>query len=152
MPKLNDASLNENLKKYQEYFSEDLEAIEEELKKSKGYSEIIDREIKNLETTTLGPTKGSQHYLIEHISNAVELQTQRQGLRRDRFAIKKAIIDYASKFADVEEKEGSQADLSKLIEELLNKDKNSDDIPIIDDDIDNDAEIDLILKNRKNEK
>ena len=92
---------NEEIKKFNEYFEEDLKAIEEELAKSKEYSKIIDAQIETLSSQgPLGPNKGGQHYLIEHIANAVQLQTQRQGLRKDRFAIKKAILDYANKAAE----------------------------------------------------
>ena len=103
---------NAKYSEFEQYFKEDLDAIEEELKKSKEYSEIIDSEIKNLKATAIGMVKGNQRYLIDHIHNAVELQTQRQSLRRDKFAIKKAIIEYTRK-------EGS--DTSGEFEELLNK-------------------------------
>lgn len=104
--------LNNKYSEFEEYFKEDLDAIEEELKKSKEYSEIIDSEIQNLKATAVGMVKGNQRYLIDHIHNAVELQTQRQSLRRDKFTIKKAIIEYTNK-------EGS--DTSGEFEELLNK-------------------------------
>lgn len=118
MAKKDKASLNENINHYENYFAEDLTAIEEELQKSKHYSEIIDKEIEKLSAPSLGANKGSQHYLIEHITNAVQLQTQRQGLRRDRFAIKKAIVDYAAKFADDNEV-GSSEEISAAIERLI---------------------------------
>lgn len=109
------SELNDKLKQYQDYFKEDLDAIEEELEKSKGYSEIIDKEISNLSQPGLGMNKGGQHYLIEHIKNAVELQAQRQGLRKDRFSIKKTIMDYAAK----DEKGASEnTELLAAIEEL----------------------------------
>ena len=134
-------SFKSNIKEYEEYFKEDLEAIEEELKKSKQYSDIIDEEIAKLSTPTLGANKGLQHYLIEHITNAVQLQTQRQGLRRDRFAIKKAVVDYASKFAD-EAELSSVEDIQRAIEDLVKSKKsqnlNSDKInnTDLDDEID----------------
>lgn len=107
---------------FEEYFKEDLDAIEEELNQSKKYSDIIDSEIDKLSAPSLGSNKGSQHYLIEHINNAVALQTQRQGLRKDRFAIKKAIMDYAAKFAD-NQNNNSEENLTELINKLLEKDK-----------------------------
>lgn len=107
---------------FEEYFKEDLEAIEEELNQSKKYSNIIDSEIDKLSAPTLGGNKGSQHYLIEHINNAVALQTQRQGLRKDRFAIKKAIMDYAAKFADTQQNSDG-ADLVELVNKLIENDR-----------------------------
>lgn len=113
------------------------------------YSEIIDTEIEKLSAPALGMNKGGQHYLIEHITNAVQLQTQRQGLRKDRFAIKKAIMDYAAKFAD----ENSNSDESALIEklnELLEKDKNEkNELQKVDNVKSLDDEMDDILNNNE---
>ena len=103
---------------YRAYFKEDLDAIEEELAKSKEYSKIIDTEINALSAPGLA-TKGSQHYLIEHITNAVELQTQRQGLRKDRVAIKKLIMDYANRKEDRESGEGDADNLNDVMNKLL---------------------------------
>lgn len=107
----------------EKYFEEDLNAIEEELSKSKDYSKIIDEEIQKLMGPSLGTNKGVQHYLIEHITNAVQLQTQRQGLRKDRVAIKKAILDYSSKLANKEEEGGSDKDVAELLKTLIENDK-----------------------------
>ena len=142
MAKKDNASLQANIEIYEKYFSEDLKAIEEELEKSKHYSSIIDAEVDKLSAPSLGANKGSQHYLIEHITNAVQLQTQRQGLRRDRFAIKKAIIDYACKFADDIENGSSEemfAAVEKLVKEKLkenNISSKSETTENLDDDID----------------
>lgn len=124
MAQKNQQSIDTNIEKYNEYFAEDLLAIEEELKKSKEYSEIIDSEINKLSGPALGANKGAQRYLIEHITNAVQLQTQRQGLRRDRFAIKKAIIDYAAKFAE-ENATGDENAIINKINELIEMDKGN---------------------------
>ena len=107
-----------NVELYRAYFKEDLDAIEEELAKSKEYSKIIDTEINGLSAPGLA-TKGSQHYLIEHITNAVELQTQRQGLRKDRVAIKKLIMDYANRKEDRESGEGDADNLNDVMNKLL---------------------------------
>jgi len=122
-------SVDENKEFFEEYFREDLDAIEEELTKSKSYSEIIDAEIKKLSAPSLGTNKGGQHFLIEHITNAVQLQTQRQGLRRDRFAIKKAVLDYASKFLDNEEGNDDAA-TKALLEKLLARENPSERKPV----------------------
>ena len=73
MGQKNKESLDKNIDKYTEYFQEDLDAVEDELKKSQHYSEIIDHEIDKLTQPSLGLNKGGQHYLIEHITNAVSL-------------------------------------------------------------------------------
>lgn len=118
-------SLELNIEKFNSYFKEDLDAIEEELEKSKEYSSIIDTEINKLSGPSLGTNRGAQSYLIEHITNAVALQTQRQGLRKDRFAIKKAIMDYASKFADEKTVGDESVSLIDKINELLENDKKN---------------------------
>lgn len=120
----NQESMDKNIAFYESYFKEESDAIDEELAKSKEYSAIIDAEIKKLSGPSLGANKGAQHYLIEHITNAVSLQTQRQGLRRDKFAIKKAIIDYAAKFAEETTSEGENK-VAELITELIERDKKN---------------------------
>lgn len=147
MAQKNKESLEKNIEFYKNYFKEELNAIEEELKKSKEYSKIIDDEIKKLSGPSLGANKGAQHYLIEHITNAVSLQTQRQGLRRDNFTIKKAIIDYAAKFAEENAVEGDNK-VAELLTELLERDKEKDKQKVETVEVDNfdlDAEIDRQL-------
>jgi hypothetical protein len=115
-----------DLNYYQEYFKEDLTAIDEELKTSKDYSAIIDKEIKELSAPGLGVNKGAQHYLIEHLENAIALQTQREGLRKDRFAIKKAIMDYSNK--NDTNNDSDINDLIKKLNETIAKDRAKDQI------------------------
>jgi hypothetical protein len=130
--------------KYEQYFAEDLAAIEEELPKSKEYSKIIDDEISKLTAVqSIGSNKGSQRYLIEHITNAVSLQTQRQSLRKDKVALKKAILDYTNKDTKFE---GETADMTELVKEFIDLAKNKkkeDSISIPS--IDIDSEIDAML-------
>jgi len=146
MAQKNRESIEKNMQTYEAYFKEDLDAIEEELKKSKEYSEIIDGEIQKLAEPGLGLNKGGQHYLIEHITNAVSLQTQRQGLRRDRVAIKKAIVEYAAKFA--EENGTDESALVETINRLLEKDKiDKSKIATNASDESLDSEVDKILEN-----
>ena len=108
----------------EQHKEEDLDAIEEELEKSKEYSKIIDDEIAKLSgVQSLGSNKGSQRYLIEHITNAVSLQTQRQSLRKDRVAVKKMIIDFASR--DNKSEDGQAINIAETVERLINKTKEN---------------------------
>lgn len=132
-----------NVELYRAYFKEDLDAIEEELAKSKEYSKIIDKEITALSAPGLA-TKGSQHYLIEHITNAVELQTQRQGLRKDRVAIKKLIMDYANRKEDRESGDGDAVDLNDAMNKLLAQ-INKPDMTVKESSEDIDSDIDKAL-------
>lgn len=130
---------------YEEYFKEDLDAIEEELEKSKQYSAIIDKEINKLSEPGL-TNKGGQHYLIEHIQNAVQLQTQRQGLRKDRFNIKKTIMDYAKR--DNSGDENSTKELLESINKLIKSNDSLVQVEVKDENVDD--EIDKILNQEEN--
>ena len=136
------------LEDFEQYFASDLAAIDEELEKSKEYSKMIDDELNKIKQAieaSGGYMKGSQHYLIEHIKNAVALQTQRQSLRKDKFTIRKAIIDYANK----NESEKSETfDIQSAINELLASTKNNSYAQVITSEND-DEYIENILKNEK---
>ena len=150
MPK-DKQSLDARIEEFKTYFKDDLDAIDEELGKSQDYSKIIDEQIDHLKENCNAMNKGSQHYLIEHITNAVQLQSQRQSLRKDKFSIKKAIMDYAAKFADDESKDkDGDSHVAELINKLLEQDrtaKQSQMAPLSEEDID--AEIDKVIKNEE---
>lgn len=133
------------LKIYEDYFKEDLKAIDDELETSKKYSKIIDAEIDKLSAPGL-PTKGSQHYLIEHITNAVQLQTQREGLRKDKVNIKKIIMDYTNKQIDKSAGSTNEESLTEVINKLLAQDKaKEEEVSVVVADDNSDDEIDKIL-------
>jgi len=117
-------SILEETKEYKEYFKDDLAEIDNELKKADEYSTIIDNEIQKLKTSGLGVNKGSQHYLIEHITNAIQLQSQKQSLRKDKFTIEKTIMDYSKKFN--EDKNSSDSNqLAELVNKIIIKDREN---------------------------
>jgi hypothetical protein len=91
---------NSRRKEYETYFQEILKEVEKEFEKSDNYSKKIDAELARFADSM--PSKGTQYYLIEHIKNAISLQMQRQSLIKDKFSIKKAILDYAMKSTDDE--------------------------------------------------
>jgi hypothetical protein len=109
-----------NKKEFEEYFREIVTELEREFEKSDRYSQKIDAELKKFDESL--PGKNSQYYLIEHLKNAIELQAQRQSLIKDKFSIKKAILDYSIK-TDADENEGKILfdELSKLVK--LDKEK-----------------------------
>ena len=151
MPSKNKKSIDENVEKYEKYFKEDLDAIEEELNKSKQYTELIDREITKLtKVSSLGSNKGAERQLIDHITNAVQLQTQRQGLRKDKFTIKKAILEYALKFAEDNKDTGTSDNYLDIVMKLLDKEKEAeakkDEKISLNEQPNADAEIDKILE------
>jgi hypothetical protein len=103
---------------FENYFADILEELEKEFTKSDQYSKKVDDAISMFEES--GASKGAQHYLIEHIKNAISLQSQRQSLIKDKFGIKKAILDYAMKRT---EDETSGKELFEEIERLVKMDK-----------------------------
>jgi hypothetical protein len=112
-----------NKKEFEDYFREIVAELEREQEKSDRYSQKIDSELKKFDESL--PGKNSQYYLIEHLKNAIELQSQRQALIKDKFSIKKAILDYSMKNQD-DENAGKVLfdELSKLVK--VDKDKLED--------------------------
>jgi hypothetical protein len=112
-----------NKKEFEDYFREIVTELEREQEKSDRYSQKIDAELRKFDESL--PGKNSQYYLIEHLKNAIELQSQRQALIKDKFSIKKAILDYSMKNQD-DENAGKVLfdELSKLVK--VDKDKLED--------------------------
>jgi hypothetical protein len=106
---------NENIKQYEEYFADILIELEREFAKTEAYSKKTDDELQKFEGMI--SSKGGQHYLVEHIKNAINLQSQRQSIIKDKFNIKKAILDYAMK-SDLSEMEGKSLfdEISRIVE------------------------------------
>lgn len=102
----------------EEYFSEIIEGLEIEFKKSEEYSKKIDAEIEKFGNTMA--SRGTQLFLTEHIRNAIALQSQRQSLIKDKFTIKKAILDYTAKDKNAETASKS---LFEELSKLINQDK-----------------------------
>lgn len=84
---------------YSEYFKQELEDLERVARETDRYSEIISKQVEMLHKSASMNAKGSQHYLVEHIKNAVSLQSQKQSLLKDRMSLKKIILDYSIKEA-----------------------------------------------------
>jgi hypothetical protein len=112
-----------NKKEFEDYFREIVTELEREQEKSDRYSQKIDAELRKFDESL--PGKNSQYYLIEHLKNAIELQSQRQALIKDKFSIKKAILDYSMKNEE-DENAGKVLfdELSKLVK--VDKDKLED--------------------------
>lgn len=152
---------NDKLKKYEDYFGNSMGDLEKELEKSTKYLNIIDKEIEKFSNITIS-SKGGEHYLIEHIQNAIALQTQRQSIIKDIFSIKKIIMDYTIKDSSGES-DGNKLweQINKIIAESKEKDKKYEDLrrryDIItnsgniskNNDAEIDAEIDKVLEENK---
>jgi len=143
---------NDTLSEYQKYFQNDIDALDDEIKKSKEYRTLIDKEIDVFTGKQIGgpPTKGGQHYLIEHLKNAIALQSQTQSLLKDKVSLKKIIMDYSEKATKNDEGSDSiQKELMRLSENQkklkaqLDNEKNN---KIQDTNVDIDAEIEKQIK------
>lgn len=107
----------DKIKEFSDYFKDDLKELEEEFKKSSAYSAKIDTEIERF--SEIFASKGGQHYMIEHMRNAIQLQSQRQSILKDKVAIRKLILDYTMRS---KEEENSGKSTFDLLNELLKKD------------------------------
>jgi hypothetical protein len=105
-------------KEFEEYFKSILDEIEQEFEKSNNYSKKIDAELEKFEGTM--PSKGTQFFVAEHIKNAIALQSQRQSLIKDKFNIKKAVLDYTMK---MEEDESAGKTLFEELSKIVSFDK-----------------------------
>ena len=141
---------NPKRQEYEEYFGEILAELEEEFRKSDAYSKRIEDELKKFEDSM--PSKGTQYFVIEHLRNAIALQSQRQSLIKDKFNVKKAILDYVKKdkneesvgktlFDELAKIVNGDKEKLKKIGEKIDSTLNKDDV----DYVDLDKKIDEIL-------
>lgn len=135
-------------KEFELYFKEILEEIEKEYAKTDHYEKVIEDEIKKF--TEYVSSKGGQHYLIQHIQNAISLRSQKQSLIKDKFAVKKAILDYSIK-TTVDDASSTNifAEIAKLIEKEKQEDKQPETKKSAPENVD--SKIDEILENSKDE-
>ena len=117
-----------NEESLEKYFKENIETLNDELKKTEKYSDIIDKKITELDRINPAVSKGSQHYLIEHLKNAIDLSSQRQSINKDLFTVKKTIIDYELKKADSSSGSSLFAELKKFIDCENNKESKVEEI------------------------
>lgn len=97
-------------KAYIDFFKEPLEELENNLKKSKEYTEQLDKFIQDLSKS---PSRGAPQRLMEAFETIVELQSQKQQNIKEIFNIRKSILDYTFK-----EKGDDTSDLYQLYTEM----------------------------------
>lgn len=124
---MKEKSKKENIEEvYTNYFKNDIDNLIAEIDKSKEYSAVIDEEINKIKNISReGTSKGyEQHYLIEHLQNAIALQVQIQGLHKDLFTIKKTIMDYT--FKDKDEKDSENKALLEKLNDFIDQNKKQE--------------------------
>lgn len=148
--KINKEDLDNSVKLYGQYFSEIMQEYEDLYNKSKKYLETSEQNIDTLSKLPIG-TKGAQHYLNEHLTNASSLISQCQSLADSKYRVKKSIVDYALKDLsgdDDENEQGLLEAMNSVIEEERKKQiaKDKAITKLLEDNEDIDAKIDEILK------
>ena len=91
---------------YREYFKEDEDALQGVVDRLTKLQTISDTQITQIEQYTLSgsaASRGTQHYLIEHITNAIQIQSQMQSVLKDKRSIKESALTLALKKAGGEE-------------------------------------------------
>ena len=91
---------------YRSYFKEDEEALQGIITRLETLQSISDNQINAIAQVSQGGTsvsRGTQHYLIEHITNAIQIQSQMQSVLKDKRSIKESALTLAIKKAGGEE-------------------------------------------------
>jgi hypothetical protein len=133
-------------REFEEYFKEILDLIEVEYKKTEEFEKIIDAEIRKF--TEYVSSKGGQHYLIEHIQNSISLSSQKQSLIKDKFTVKKAILDYTLK---AKGDDGTEKNIFAEIAKLIEKEKGKTVVKPHIEESNVDSQIDEILESSEDE-
>lgn len=130
---------------YLEYFKDEKDKLDKNFEECKALDDIINTQIKAI--TAVPPGRGTQHYLIDHITNEISLKTQEKELVKDMTNLKKIALDYSIKLngkdADTGDNAALLAALNKLVgastkekDQLNNAPLNMPDDKIVDKEID----------------
>lgn len=112
--------LFENADAYRSYLEEDEKQLQDVYDHLLVLQGLSDAQLQALANAL--PGKGMQHYLIEHIANAISIQSQMQSVLKDKRAIKENALQLALKEANGEEIGDSAAILAQL-QSLVNSRK-----------------------------
>ena len=108
--------------KYRDYFADDEKDLQELIKRLTKLQNISDKQIDDI--SAVAPGKGTQHYLIEHITNAIAIQNQLQSVLKDKRQIKEKSLEIALKNIDgdnIGDGNDILASLQRLIKEQKEK-------------------------------
>lgn len=108
----------DKLKEVEEYFKEDLVDLESEMKKSEEIFTLIKKNIDRIERAD---SKGAYRYLIEHFKNIIALQSQKQGLLKDKVSLKKIILDFVEN--NTESGSNDRKELMEAVKDLIDMSK-----------------------------
>lgn len=113
---------------YRSYFKEDEEALQSVISRLEKLQSISDKQIDAIAAISQQGTsasRGTQHYLIEHVTNAIQIQSQMQSVLKDKRSIKESALTLALKKAGGEENTDDAkailASLTTVISEMKKK-------------------------------
>src|SRR5574344_1641272 len=112
---------------FKSYFKDDEKSIDSLITKLDSLQQIIDGQIN--EISQAAPGRGTQKYLIDHITNAMSVQTEKQALLRGKRDIKENALTLALKN---EEKEGTSdtADVLNALSALIKNNKEREEAAV----------------------
>lgn len=122
----------EEADKYRDYFKDDESALQNLVERLEKLQNISDQQITTIASAAQG--RGTQHYLIEHITNAIAIQSQLQSVLKDKRSIKEKSIDLALKTSRGEDSgDGNEilTSLQNLIKEQKRAAENTDKLETI---------------------
>ncbi len=120
--------LFQDAEEYRSYFKEDEDALQGIIARLQTLQTISDNQINAIAQVSQQGTsvsRGTQHYLIEHITNAIQIQSQMQSVLKDKRSIKESALTIALKKAGGEENTDDAkailASLTTVISEMKKK-------------------------------
>lgn len=106
---------------YLKYFSDENTKLKESYDKCTSLEKTMDEQIAAITAQPAG--RGTQHYLIDHITNAISLQNQKQSIAKDMSDLKKTALGYAIKEMVGDEDTTGKDNVLAMLSELIKKEK-----------------------------
>jgi len=110
--------------KYRNYFKEDENALQSVVDRLTKLQGISDSQIEAIAGAQQG--RGTQHYLVEHITNAIAIQSQMQSVLKDKRSIKERALEIALKVSNGEDIGDGAAVLASLQSLIKEQKKNAE--------------------------
>jgi hypothetical protein len=133
---------------YLTYFSDESDKLKASYDKCVQLEKTMDDQISAITAQPAG--RGTQHYLIDHITNAISLQSEKQSIAKDMSDLKKTALGYAIKDMVGDDDTSGKDNVLAMLSELIKQEKKSEaenktDGKKIQNDSDLDAEIEAKL-------
>ena len=110
----------ESADEFKGYLEDDIKELQSVYEHLLTLQELSDGQLEALSTAV--PGKGTQRYLVDHITNAIAIQSQIQSVLKDKRAIKENALQLAIKQSNGEDTGDSSAILAAL-QKVVNEQK-----------------------------